>query len=418
MDDWFFFFSYAHADYDIYLKKFYEDLTKEVNGLTVRAKPSGFIDRANIGHGDQWNHTLEVGLRSCRVFVPIYSAPYFASSYCGKEFKVFRDRLHTHLQQQGEEVTDPLILPVLWKEESNVLDKIPASIDKIQYSHGTYPPEYLTEGLLQMVRLGMAPNNKYYDQYWDFVRKFANRIYSVGKTYQLQPAPSLSKLDKVEELFPVTTKPQPYALQGEGGPRYVQFIFVAGKQTELPAAQRSVLKFYGPQGGADWKPFLDAKAGSAVELAKEVISEAVEGLNYEEVTLSEGLIEQINEAAKQEKIVVVVVDTWTLRLPSYNQWIAPLDEYSSVNCLTLVLWNLEDDETDVNEKLLKTAVEGTFTTKISQNAPNFIPTIKCYDDFKTELSQALVRAQAAIVKKAEVKKKFKFALVQTPQLSI
>lgn len=412
MNYWFF-FSYAHADQDDFLNTFYNNLAKEVRGLTGAKEPeSGFIDRNGIEHGADWDKTLEKALQSCRVFVPIYTPSYFNSVYCGKEFNVFRDRLHKQLKQQGSDASDPLILPVLWNQESNVLEKIPAAIDKIQYKHGDYPKEYLTEGVLQMVRLGVAPNSSFYNQYWDFVRKFANTIYTAAKKFPLPPAPSLTSLANVKSLFsPVTG-----TTSGEAGPRYVQFIFVAGNQTELQRAQRSELKFYGPQGGADWQPYLDTYKGNARALAIEAV-EAIKDMHYEEVVLSPGtkIVEQIQQAESQSKIVVVMVDTWTLRLQSYHQMIAPLDNYSSVNCITLILWNDEDQEAGTYKTTLEAAVEGTFTTKYNLTDQNFFHTsITSSAAFKSELIRALVEAQSKIVNTAKVRQKLKYALVKQP----
>ena len=156
-----FFFSYAHADYNDYLGTFYQNLEAEVRQLTGDPLSGiGFLDRKDIEHGATWDAALEQGLKNCRVFVPLYSPSYFRAQYCGKELAVFRERLHDYLLRSGAAVADPLILPVLWNPEDNVLPVIPTTINKIQYKHGSYPEPYLTEGVSQMVKLGVAPNTK------------------------------------------------------------------------------------------------------------------------------------------------------------------------------------------------------------------------------------------------------------------
>ena len=251
-----------------------------------------FLDREAIAHGATWDATLEQGLRDCRVFVPLYSASYFRAIYCGKEFAVFRERLHNHQTQQGLAIDDALILPVLWSPEQNVLGELPAVINKIQYKHGSYPTEYTTEGVSQMVKLGVTPNSKYYNEYWDFVRKFATAIVDTARKLVLPAlASSLTPLDKVTGLF-LTTTQGPASSTVEAGPRYVQFIFVAGKQPELQAAQRSDLKFYGPQGGSDWLPYLDTYKGNAAALAVEAIEAFSKDSHYEEVSITAGIEQQ------------------------------------------------------------------------------------------------------------------------------
>lgn len=409
-----FFFSYAHADYDDYLGMFYRDLEKEVRSLTgYPLSGIGFLDRKDIEHGATWDAALEAGLQNCKVFVPLYSPSYFRAEYCGKEFAVFRERLHNHLRQSGAPVADPLILPVLWNPENNVLPKIPTVINKIQYNHGSYPAEYLSEGVLQMVRLGVSSTSKYYNEYLDFVRKFANTIYTTANNLTLPPQPAaLTSLEKVTSLFS-TTNPVATAAANQTGPRYVQFIFVAGKQPELQAARQD-LRFYGQQGGSDWQPYLDTYKGNAAALAIEAMEAISKELYYEEITLTAGIEQQVKLAASQEKIVVVMVDTWTLRLQKYNQLIAPLDQFSSVNCITLIVWNEQDQEATIFKGALEAAVKGAFNTKAVQNPSNFLNTsIKSYETFKTELVKALGLAQAQIIETARIKKDLEFALVKT-----
>jgi FxsC-like protein len=403
-----FFFSYAHADYNDYLGTFYRDLEGEVRQLTGDPLAGiGFLDRKDIEHGATWDATLERGLKNCKVFVPLYSPSYFRALYCGKEFAVFRERLHDFLLRSGAAVADSLILPVLWNPEDNVLPRIPPAINKIQYKHGGYPAPYLTAGVSQMVKLGVAPNTKYYNEYWDFVREFAKTIVMTVDKLVLPPhTTTLTPLADVHGPFPTVNIP------GESGPRYVQFIFVAGNQSELQAAQRKDLKFYGQQGGSDWQPYLDKYKGTATALAIEAIEAVSKDLRFEPVALSKGIVEQVRLAASQDKIVVVMIDTWTLQDPKYSQWMAPLDTYSSVNCITLITWNEDDQEATLVKGQLEDAVKAAFTTKVEQSPSNFLHNkIKSYDTFKIELIKALGQAQADIVAGAVIKRELPLASV-------
>jgi FxsC-like protein len=417
MDFWFF-FSYAHADDTEFLRRFYRDLNEEVRQLVgVPKEEISFLDRNSISHGATWDTTLETGLKNCRVFVPLYSSSYFESEYCGKEFAAFRERLHAHLTSQGSTVADPLILPVLWNPEENVLERLPTSIDKIQYtdddlSNG-YPSEYKAVGVSQLVRMGITPSSKYYDQYWDFIRKYANNVKLAANALQLTPAASLSPLETVKSIFSGTAAAASSATEG---PRYVQFIFVAGKQPELQAAQRKNLQFYGQNGGSDWQPYFGAYSGNAAALASEVISALPNGSQYEEIEATSDLQTQLELAASQDKIVVLMVDTWTLRLQKYFQLVAPLDTYSSVNCITLIAWNDADNEALLFKNALEATVKGTFASKLVQKPPppNFLfNTIKSYDTFKQELIKALTQAQSQIVETAKIKKDMQYLLVST-----
>ncbi|HJX91560.1 MAG TPA: TIR-like protein FxsC [Pyrinomonadaceae bacterium] len=415
MSFWFF-LSYAHADDNEFLRKFYKDLDSELRQLTgAPATEISFFDRDKIAHGASWDTALENGLKNCRVFVPLYSASYFRSEYCGKELAVFRKRLHDHLNQEGSTANDTLILPILWSHEKNVLSVLPAAVNKIQYTHGSYPPEYTAEGVSQLVKLGVTPSSKYYNQYWDFISTLADTINTAATQLNLPPASSsLTALDQVTSLFtPAMQAVNPPA--SESGPRNVQFIFVSGKAPELQAAQRLELKFYGANGGSDWLPYLDTYKGSACALAIETIEAFSKDSRYEEVSIGNNLEQQVRLATSQDKIVVVVIDSWTLRLPKYHQLLAPLDQFSAVNCITLIVWNDEDNEAKVFKGPVKAAVMGAFKTKVVQNPGNFLfDSVNSSNSFKTELVKALSQAQAQIVETARIKKDLEFALVRSP----
>jgi FxsC-like protein len=414
MMDYWFFFSYAHVDDGNFLRKFYQDLSDEVRGLVgIPKQQVSFLDRNSIGHGSTWDTALEDGLKTCRVFVPLYSASYFQSEYCGKEFAAFRQRLHNHLIGQGNPVDDSLIMPVLWNPEDQVLSLIPTTINKIQYTDDNlqtgYPAQYKSEGVWQLTRLGIGLTAKYYNEYWDFIRSFARNVKAAATRLQLTPSNSLTPLGAVNSIFSTATVPTPATAEG---PRYIQFIFVAGKKPELQAAFRQNLQFYGQNGGSDWQPYLDDYKGNALALAAEVIAELPPGSQYEEVTNFSDIEDHVTRAEQQDRIVVVMVDTWTLRLQQYQQLIAPLNRLASVNCITLIAWNDSDREASLNKGILEAAVNGVFTNKVLRNTGDFISSsVKSYTTFKQELVKALTQAQSQVAATAQFKKDMQFAVV-------
>jgi FxsC-like protein len=411
MDYWFF-FSYAHADDGEFLRRFYTDLREEVRQLIGGPKVKiSFLDRTEISHGARWEGSLENGIKTCRAFVPVYSASYFQAPYCGKEFGAFRERLHTHLQQNGQSIADPLILPVLWSPEVNVLPQIPPSISGIQYTdddpvHG-YPAEYKTEGVAQLVKRGASETGALHDQYVKFIHRLAINLKNAADNLPLPAAVSITPLAKVKSVFPSSSTNA--AKQTGEGPRYVQFIFIAGKQPELEKAERQNLKFYGQNGGGDWLPYLDTYRETAATLAAEVIQALPEGSIYEEVTTTANLRQQVEDAAKQDKVVVIVVDTWTLRIDEYANLLNPLDNYSAVNCITLIAWNNEDMEADANLSQLKKAVQATFVNKSVAPPANFLSEkITDYESFKKELIETLSQVQLQVAEIAKIKKSMQY----------
>jgi hypothetical protein len=101
----YFFFSYACAnaqgEADAYVSKFFDDLVFEIE---QKAQPPvqgqiGFRDRDN---GDILPRKLIDGLRTCKIFVPLYSPLYFTREACGKEWHAFTERLAPNLREPRE----------------------------------------------------------------------------------------------------------------------------------------------------------------------------------------------------------------------------------------------------------------------------------------------------------------------------
>ena len=70
------------------------DVAREAHLPTiVPPERVGFYDRENIHNGDRWTDALADALQTSRVIVCMFSANYFLSANCGREFQVFRDRV-------------------------------------------------------------------------------------------------------------------------------------------------------------------------------------------------------------------------------------------------------------------------------------------------------------------------------------
>src|SRR5262249_41487830 len=139
----YFFFSYARLDgieAGGYLDAFVEDLEKEIGFLTG-APPSGlgFRDTTQIEPGNRWPDALAEALRSCRVFLALYSRSYFKSDYCGKEWQAFRQRCAGYSAATGTRDLPPLIVPILWAPARQWEDlTLPPEVGQIQYFHQEY----------------------------------------------------------------------------------------------------------------------------------------------------------------------------------------------------------------------------------------------------------------------------------------
>jgi TIR domain-containing protein len=140
MSEPWYFLSYARLDLvnDPFkcIKKFYEDLDKEVRRVKVIDEGvAGFFDGLSLQQGSDWPVALVEALSSCRVLICMYSPAFFDSEYCGREWQIFNSRF------PAEGPRPPLILPVLLSPPEE-LATIPPALKNIQYVDDRYPSDY------------------------------------------------------------------------------------------------------------------------------------------------------------------------------------------------------------------------------------------------------------------------------------
>src|SRR5262249_55637212 len=138
-----FFFSYSRADweYDVYLAKFFEDLEKKVAMVTgAGTRKVGFRDEEGVRTGDDWTRKISAAVQTSHVLVCVYTPNFFSADrtheFCAKEFMAFlkRDPQHRYermVDQGGRERFELRearnILPILWLSERELveLNKLP-----------------------------------------------------------------------------------------------------------------------------------------------------------------------------------------------------------------------------------------------------------------------------------------------------
>jgi FxsC-like protein len=405
MAHWFF-LSYARCDADVYFKRFRQELAE-----AVRVKVGGdlesvaFFDRDDIGAGEEWPDTLSSALQHSRIFVPIYTRSYFASDYCGREWEVFRQRQDA-LMANGAAQRPPVIQPVLWVGKEDLPDPMPGVARGAQFDNAAYGDDYAEIGLRQMML-----QNRYRDARRTFIAALADRIVDVARDHELPPLGAKPLITDIRSAFveapaaaapgAVAAPPVP-AASTTRGPRYAQFIFVAGTRPELEALRQRV-DCYG-LAGEDWKPYHPTAAMAVADVALEVAGG--ERLWPEPVPLGDDLIERLEQAKAQDKVVAIIADSWTLRLPAYNRFMRDYDERNFLNCVVLVPWNPADDETATSRPVLEDAVRFAFPNRSAVKDPkSFIDTIVSPEDLRANLSNALATARARVITAAEVQRR-------------
>ena len=390
-----FFLSYAREDKEWdhagTIPTFYRDLVEAIRVRTNwPVERVGFMETAEIVPGTRWPPKLSAELATCRAFVPILSPTYFDRTFCGQEWAVFEERLQASPDASGQ--PPPLIQPVQFVAPEH-LTGMPAVVADVQNTFDKYPAAYSRLGLQQLA--GLEPR-----EYKQFVAAFADALKAAVKAHPLPPSAPVSDIRTVVSAFqkPGTHVTATHADAVPTGPRFAQFFFVAASRSELLGVRQD-LEPYG-DAGEDWQPYLPELSDEVAIIAQEVA--AREKLRYESLPLDDDFIAAIKEAVKRNKIVVVLVDSWTVRLARYKELMVQLDGHDFDNCVVIVPWNLKDPETTATRDVLVQAIQATFIKARRRDPKSFVESTKSYREFKNELAKSLAAARGRIIDNRQV----------------
>jgi FxsC-like protein len=180
-----FFLSYALGPDDGYVRKLYDDLTREVRRRGFVSEPVGFFG-ASKRENAAWQQAAAEALASCRVFVPIYSPRYFDSETCGRQWAAFARRFDS-----GDDFA-AAVLPVQW---------VPALALPPVAQHVPVPTAPLGDIYAERGLYGIIRTRRFEDEYEIFLAKLTDRVLDAARRSPPPPATPV-RLDEVESAFP------------------------------------------------------------------------------------------------------------------------------------------------------------------------------------------------------------------------
>ncbi len=345
------FLSYARADAkDPYFETFVADFLEELRGRigVHTAEGLAFRDSDSSLLGAEWEPSVEMALRVSRTFIAMLSPTYLQRPTCSKEWACFEWRLRA----SGGATLPELLLPLVWIPIPDA--DLPLAVQKRQRTHTSLGSTYAARGLLHLVRRG-GP------EYHDFLAALAERVRDLVR---LPPLPQPLELVVPGEL------PDPFAIAksatalttavaaaSTGGPKHVEFIVVAARQAELQTERLAVTAY-----GADfdeWCPYQPALATRVGLLVQKIALE--ENLTAGFVPVAQNIVSYLQGARAKNTLVVLVVDVWSLRLPTYRAYMNLFDRAERfANAGVLVVWNFADAETLGNKHELREALHIAF----------------------------------------------------------
>ncbi len=408
---YYFFFSYARANNDEFLRLFFNDLSGKIcekEGLDPEkakveyAKPDkkmvGFFDQQDLELGAQWDTRLAQALQDSPVLVSIYSPAYFLSQYCGKEWEFFYRRRSLH------PALPPVIKPVIWVP-LGPRHSPPAKVGGPQYFVGDPRAVHNTEGLKKM-RKQYANYEVAYDA---FIEKLADEILDARYKLTLPPLNPLPLLSAIDSAFhppPTGAAPPPSPPPvGGGGPTSALFVVVAANPNQFAQNARTQ-SFYLQSGGVEWKPYHPDVPIPLISLAQAeagnlgIVSYPV---SFNQIPFNQSLPQVIRDAEQNGSLVILFVDGWTAELPQYQQMLQSFDQNNYKNCSVIIPWNEKDPETLSRGPLFKQLVRDTvfpFWSRLASVPDQFYfrDTISTVEELRDQLRDTLRKLQPKVAK--------------------
>jgi FxsC-like protein len=128
-----------------------------------------------------------------------------------------------------------------------------------------------------------------------------------------------------------------------------------------------------------------------------------ERLVPEWVTAHDHVVERIEEAFDRGKLVVVLVDAWSLGMKPHEKRVKRLDTRDYMNCVKAVLWNDRDPATVTARAELEAKLRVTLANKCARHGAHaFFARISSPDELNRRLSPALAKAAAHMREHLEV----------------
>lgn len=232
------------------------------------------------------------------------------------------------------------------------------------------------------------------------VRPGDDRPLSAGNEHQ-RDADLAAIAEEVVTIIEQPRKPPPRFK----GPRYVEFVVVAGRADELTGVRTNV-DSYGDE-CVDWRPYYPDFEKRVGPFIQNVAGDEDFTSNCLRLSDFGDELEQALEQAQEKKsIVVVIVDVWTIRLPTYHNLMREYDKRSLLNCAVLIPWNSQDDETKRHRDKLETALRVTFVNKmVAKDPKSFREEIVSPEQLESELRDVIIEIGQRILESREVARK-------------
>ena len=331
--------------------------------------------------GSEWSPELMAALKSCRVFVPLYSRRYFESSNCGREWFAFARREVLHRAEGGEAVD--AIVPALWHRMDR--GAIPEVAQTFQYNHVDLGTRYSDEGFYGIMKL-----RNYRADYQRAVHQLAKRIIEIGDQSVAHADDDVREFDRKDfESLRSAFGPTSARRTTDGR---LRITVLAHTTSTLPPGRAGA--YYG-EAAHMWTPYRPSYpqplANYAVELAKKCLDCEPSFEDFDE--------DQLKATGDDDQVPpsLCLIDAWVCTSGSHQRQLAALNQNSEPWVSVLVPWNHQDEEMGRSEEILRAQLREQLGDKLDsvprrcRMAADGIPTLRDFSELLTEMTMIMLK---------------------------
>lgn len=385
----YFFLSYARTpkrdpadrtDPDRWVYKLYKDLCDEILQMTdARPDEAGFMDRDNK-LGSEWSPGLMDSLKSCRVFVPLYSRRYFESDNCGREWFAFARREVLMNAHDGGSAS--AIVPALWTRLDH--DSLPEIARTVDYAGADLGTRYSAEGFYGIMKL-----RNYRADYERAVHRLAARIIEAGDRSVAHADDAVQGMERKDfESLPSAFGPTSARRTTDG---QLQLSVLAHDTSTLPLGRSS--DYYG-QTSVTWSPYRPTYPGPIANYAVELARKCLD---------CEPRFEVFDSQSPRHADLgptppgLVMIDAWVTLSDSYTEQLEMLDQMTEPWVSILIPLNAQDEGTSAATTELRRKLEERLGRKLAgvprrcRMAADGIPTMRDFSELLPEMTMIMLK---------------------------
>jgi FxsC-like protein len=392
----YFFLSHTHGGVDD-MAKFHADLSEHLRVLAGLKKNEevGFFDATSLEGGDVWPPELYDKLATCGSLIALYSDSYFRSEYCGREVRVFLDRLAAYEKKYGRHARRALI-PIKWT--LTLTGRHPA-LQNFQDEDSRFGDSG-EDDLWTMTTV--EAHREAYDA---FVKRLAEKIYRTVHECQIPSARLDVDITEIQSAFhenatePGSGQPSREVVgRREQTSRFVHFVVAAGQRQRMNEVdRRRDTRYYGDH-CLDWTPYLPYNRDPLVAHVGRVVSQRG-NLGTDFVCINE-LIERIELASRNNQMLILLVDLWAPSLEDHRAVLATYDGYGNPEPV-MIVGNIDDNDTKLNQDTLWAEMLRVLR-RTNKGRYDRLYRIDCMtaEQFSSALAETIEVAQNLVLKRA------------------